>query len=115
MLERHLAREPTAERVRSAMLQSSLGSLSMDSAISRWGLLGSSTNEYGVTHFTLYCRDVTAPDGDYEELIRVLKCEFGAVEQGELVGPYSVHKYLDVGGLRMGLILDDVDSLDLYA
>ncbi len=37
------------------------------------------------------------------------------MEEGQLLGPYSVHKYLKVGGLRLGLILDSPDWLDLYA
>ena len=55
------------------------------------------------------------PDGDYEELMQFLKSEFGAVETGQLTGPYSLHKHLNVCGLHFGLILDDPDELDLYA
>jgi hypothetical protein len=46
--------------------------------------------------------------------MRVLSSGFGAVEEGELLGPCSVHKYLKVGGLRLGLALDSPDWLDLY-
>src|SRR5258706_12230099 len=87
----------------------------MDNPSLRWRVLGTSTNQYGVTHFTLFCREVETPDWDYEELMQVLKREFGAVEKGELRGPYSVHKFLDVNGLRIGIILDSPDELDLYA
>jgi hypothetical protein len=48
--------------------------------------------------------------------MRVLKREFGAVDEGELAGPYSDHKFLKVGKLHFGLIIDCVyDWLDLYA
>lgn len=87
----------------------------MDNRTSRWRLLGTSMNQQGVTHFTLSCRGCSTPDGDYEELMRVFKREFGAVEAGQLLGPYSVHKYLEVEELRIGLILDSPDWLDLYA
>jgi hypothetical protein len=39
--------------------------------------------------------------------MQVLTSKFGAAEVGELVGPYSVHTFLDVGGLRragMGIV-----------
>lgn len=87
----------------------------MENRTARWSLLGSSMNQCGVVHFTLYCRDVSTAGGDYEELITVLKREFSAMETGELQGPYSVHKYLDVAGLVIGLILDSADELELYA
>jgi hypothetical protein len=54
-------------------------------------------------------------DSDYEELVRVLKREFGAVEESHLLGPYSVHKYFNLDGFRLGVILDTPDWLDLYA
>jgi hypothetical protein len=47
--------------------------------------------------------------------MRVLTRRFNAAEEGELVGPYSVHKYLAVDGLRLGLILDEPDVLYLFA
>ena len=87
----------------------------MESLSPRWSLLDTATNQRGVTHFTLSCRGVSTADGDYEELMGVLECEFSAVEKGELLGPYSVHKYLKVRGLRIGLILDSPVWLDLYA
>jgi hypothetical protein len=80
----------------------------------RWSLLGTSTNSYGVTFFSLSCRDKTDDDGDYKVLLQLLKEQFGAVETGQLVGPYSVHKYLKVEGLCLGLILDSPDWLDLF-
>jgi hypothetical protein len=86
----------------------------METPTPRWSLLDTSTNRHGVTHFTLICRDVDCPDGDYEELMRTLQRDFGAVEEGQLVGPYSLHKYLEVEGLHFGLILDDPDELVLY-
>src|SRR4051812_31513486 len=87
----------------------------MESPAPRWSLLGTSTNSYNVRFFTLSCRDAPCADGDYEELIELLMKQFGAAEVGELVGPYSVHKYLEVDGVCLGIILDSPDCLDLYA
>jgi hypothetical protein len=81
----------------------------------RWSLLGTSTNPHGVTHYTLSCREAASANEDYEELMRVLMGHFDALQEGELLGPYSVHKYLAVDGLRVGMILDEPDSIDLYA
>jgi hypothetical protein len=86
----------------------------MESPTPRWSLLGTSTNDHGVTHFTLSCQGFTAPYGDYDELIQVLTSQYGAVDAGELAGPYSFHKYLEVGGLRIGVIMEWPDWLDLY-
>lgn len=86
----------------------------MDRPTHRWRLLGTSTNDHGVTHFTLTCDD-RPPDEDYAELVRVLVAEFGAVADGKLAGPYSVHRYMVVAGLRFGVILDEPEWLDLYA
>ena len=85
----------------------------MDRPPPRWSLWDTSTNPHGVTHFTLVRRGLP-PDGDYEELVRVLR-RFGAADVAELAGPYSVHHLLDVAGLRLGIILDAPDELDLYA
>jgi hypothetical protein len=81
----------------------------------RWVLLDTSTNAHGVTFFSLSCRDAKGGDGDYKELVELLKRQLGAVETGELLGPYSVHKFLKVWGLRVGLVLEWPDWLDLYA
>lgn len=77
--------------------------------------MGTSTNDYGVTFFKLSCREATDADCDYYELMELLKRKFGAVEINEMVGPYSVHKYLRIERLCFGLILDSPDWLDLYA
>lgn len=81
---------------------------------SRWILFNRSTNDHGVTFFSLACKDGFESNDDYGELEAILKKEFGAVEAGELVGPYSVHKYLRVAGVTVGIILDSPDWLDLY-
>jgi hypothetical protein len=81
----------------------------------RWSLVGTSTNDHGVTFFTLVCRDATEDDVDYHELMSVLKRQFGAVETGQLSGPYSVHKYVSANGISFAIILDSPDWLDLYA
>lgn len=65
--------------------------------------------------FTLTCRDWTDDDADYHELMSVLKRRFGAVETGELAGPYSIHKYVSANGISFAIILDWPDCLDLYA
>jgi hypothetical protein len=80
----------------------------------RWGLIDTSRNDYGVMFFTLACRDATDDDADYHELMSVLKRQFGAVETGELAGPYSVHKYVSASGISFAIILDSPGSLDLY-
>ena len=54
-------------------------------------------------------------DSDYEELMRVLVDRFGVVGDGELIGPYSVHRYVKVGDLRLGIILDEPWFLSLFA
>jgi hypothetical protein len=87
----------------------------MESPIPRWSLLGTFTNSHGVKFFSLACRDVMNADGDYEELTELLRKVFHAEETGELVGPYSVHKYFKVESFCLGLILDSPDWLDLYA
>ena len=87
----------------------------MDEPHPRWILSSTSTNDYGVTFFTLLCRDSVKNDEDYTELLEILKRDFGVVETGQLVGPYSVHKYLQAASLCFAVILDDPDSLDLYA
>ncbi len=81
----------------------------------RWSIIGTSTNDHGVKFFTVACRDATEDDADYNELMSVLKRHFGAVETGELAGPYSVHKYVSANGLTFGIILDSPDWLDLYS
>jgi hypothetical protein len=81
----------------------------------RWSLVGTSTNDHGVTFFTLACTGATDNDVDYRELMSVLKRQFGAVETGELAGPYSVHKYVSANGVSFAIILDSPDWLDLYA
>jgi hypothetical protein len=89
----------------------------VDRPTQRWCLLRKSTNEHGVTHFTVTCRD-EIPDGDnsdYEELLRLLKGAFGAVEDGKHAGPYSIHQYMKLGQLRFGIVLDTLGWLDLYA
>lgn len=81
----------------------------------RWSLIGTSTNDHGVRFFTVARCDATEGDADFDELMAVLKRQFGAVETGELAGPYSVHKYVSANGLSFGIILDSPDMLDLYA
>src|SRR5690349_2570097 len=49
-----------------------------------WGLVGTSTNDRGVTFFALVCRGATKDDADYHELMSALKRRFGAVETGQL-------------------------------
>ena len=57
-----------------------------------------------------------SPNGeDYDELMDVLKREFGAMETGELCGPNSIHKYLQIGTLNFGVILDHPEMLHLFA
>ena len=85
----------------------------MYSLTQRWYLLGTATNPHGVTHFTVTCRDATDPE-DYKVLLRVLKNVFGAVEDGRLAGPYSVHQFMRHGNFRFGIVLDAPDELDLY-
>src|ERR1043166_6842085 len=87
----------------------------MTTSAPRWSLIGTSTNDHGVKFFTVACRDATDDDADYNELMSVLKCQFGAVETGKLAGPYSVHKYVSAKKLSFGIILDSPDCLDLYA
>ena len=87
----------------------------MDEPHQRWILCSTSTNDYGVTFFTLLCRDIVTNDEDYTELMDILKRDFGVVETGQLVGPYSSHYYLQIASLCFAIILDDPDSLDLYA
>jgi hypothetical protein len=87
----------------------------MEKSTARWSLAGSTTTPHGVTHSTLWCKEVKAPDADYEELVRVLTSGFGAVAEGQLSGPGSLHKYFNVAGLRFGVSLDWPDWLDLYA
>lgn len=79
----------------------------------RWSLIGTSKNDYGVTFFTIACRDANGGDADYHELMAVLKRDFGAVERGELKGPYSVHKFVSAKGFVFGILLDSPDWLDL--
>lgn len=86
----------------------------MDSPTPRWSLLATTTNPHGVTHYTLTCWDATAGT-DYEELLRVLKGRFGAVEDGELAGPYSIHQYMRLGVLRFCVVIEDPELLSLYA
>jgi len=81
----------------------------------RWYLLGTSTNDCGLKFFAVACRDSTDDERDYKELAIALTAKFGAVEAGELIGPYSVHKYFNVEGFCLGVILDSPDWLDLYA
>ena len=78
-----------------------------------WYLLGTSTNKHDVTHFCITCG--AANSGDFDELLQVLRGRFGAVDDGELIGPYSIHRYLKVEGLRVGIVLDVLEWLDLYA
>jgi hypothetical protein len=87
----------------------------MTTSTLRWSLIGTSTNDHGVKFFTVACRDATEDDADYSDLMSVLKRHFGAVETGELAGPYSVHKYVSANGFSFGIILDSPDWLDLYA
>jgi hypothetical protein len=86
----------------------------VDSPTPRWSLLATTTNSHGVTHFTVTCWEATA-GAEYEELLRVLKGRFGAVEDGELAGPYSIHQYMRLGGLRFGIVIEDPELLSLYA
>jgi hypothetical protein len=81
----------------------------------RWERLASSTNDHGVAFVSLARRTPTGTADDYEELKDALKNAFGAVETGERVGPYSVHKYLKADNLCLGVVLDSLDSLELYA
>jgi hypothetical protein len=74
--------------------------------------MGTSTNKHGVTHFTLTRND--EDEADLDELMRVLVDRFGAVDDGELLGPYSLHRYVKVGDLRLGIILDEPEWLFLY-
>ncbi|MCE9561109.1 MAG: hypothetical protein K8U57_03545 [Planctomycetes bacterium] len=85
----------------------------MDSSSGRWYLLGTSTNKHGVTHFTVTRSN--EDEADFDELVRVLVDRFGAVGDGELLGPYSIHRYVKVGGLRLGIILDEPEWLSLFA
>jgi hypothetical protein len=87
----------------------------MEDPESRWSLLDTSTNAHGLTFFSLSCSDAAGDDSDYKELVEVLKRRFGAVETGELAGPYSIHKFFEVRQLRLGIILDSPDWLDIYA
>ena len=82
--------------------------------VQRWHLSETATNPHGVTHFTVICRDATQ-DSDYKEMLRVLKEVFGAVEDGVVRGPYSMHQFMKLDNLRFGIILDDPGWLDLYA
>jgi hypothetical protein len=86
----------------------------MDSPTQRWYLLRTTTNPHGVTHFTVTCRG-EIQDAGYEELLQVLKKEFGAVEDGALNGPYSIHQYMKVDNLRFGIVIEVPEWLDLYA
>ena len=87
----------------------------MDKPLPRWILSSTSANDHGVTFFTLLCRETTCNDEDYRELMEVLERDFGAAKTGELVGPYSTHKYLQAASLCFAIILDDPDTLDIYA
>src|SRR4051812_13127462 len=40
---------------------------------------------------------------------------FGAVEDGGLSGPYFLHQYVKLDHLRIGIVLDAPECLDLYA
>lgn len=77
-----------------------------------WRLLGANTNERGVTHFTV--TRASEDDGDLDELLRVLRDRFGAAGDGELLGPYSLTRYVKVGGLRLGIEIDSPGWLGLY-
>lgn len=87
----------------------------MNNPIQRWTLLGTSTNPWGVRHFMLVCRDTQVGEGDYEEVLRALRREYDAVECGELLGPYSVHRFVQVGDVRLGIILESPEWIDIYA
>ncbi|WP_439630090.1 hypothetical protein [Gemmata sp.] len=65
-----------------------------------------------MTHFAV--TRAGEDDGDIDELQRVLRVRFGAVDDGELFGPYSIHRYMKVAGLRLGIVLDSPERLDLY-
>jgi hypothetical protein len=86
----------------------------VDNPVPRWYLLGTTTNPHGVTHFTVTCSDDIG-DRDYEVLVGVLKSEFGAVEDGQQDGPYSIHKYMKLDSLRFGIIIDEPDMLSLFS
>jgi hypothetical protein len=47
--------------------------------------------------------------------VRVLRERFGARDDGEITGPYSIHRYMNVSGPRFGIIGDSPEWLDLYA
>jgi hypothetical protein len=85
----------------------------MDSSNRRWRLLETTTDKHGDTVFLV--TNGRDDDSDYEELMRVLVDRFGAVGDGELIGPYSVHRYVKVGDLRLGIILDEPWFLSLFA
>jgi hypothetical protein len=68
-----------------------------------------------VTHFSLIRRGDNSDDGDFDELLQVLRARFGAVDDGKIIGPYSLHHFMTVDGLRFGIILDCPGPLDLYA
>ncbi|WP_171469037.1 hypothetical protein [Frigoriglobus tundricola] len=81
----------------------------------RWHLLGMTTNTHGVKHFTITGAGDHSDDADFNELLRVLKCQFGATDEGVLTGPYSVHRYMAIEGFRFGVILDSPNAFDIYA
>jgi hypothetical protein len=85
----------------------------MNRSSGRWRLLGTTTNKHGEAVFIV--TNGREDDSDYEELMRVLVDRFGAVNDGELIGPYSIHRYLKVGDLRLGIILDEPMFLSLFA
>ena len=84
----------------------------MNSPSGRWRLSGTTTNKQGETRFLV--TNGSEDDSDYEELMRVLVERFGAVGYDELIGPYSIHRFVKVGDLHLGIILDEPMFLSLF-
>jgi hypothetical protein len=77
----------------------------MEETSGDWWLVGATTNKHGATHFVLTQQH--RDEANIDELIRVLKDRFNATSDGELVGPYSIHRYMLVDGVRLIIITDD--------